>query len=408
MIKAAVDDGRAHGLVLGRRIGDRVETAAAGLRGPGGAALTAATPFPVASITKPATATLLHALAARGALDLDAPVLHGASPRSLLRHTGGVGPGWRGDLAALGHGDDALARYAERTDLIEPLGASWSYGNPGYWLAGHHAAVAAGTSFEEALREHVLAPAGMEGADCRPWADDPTALAHDDTDPRRSSYLAMPRARVPSGGMRATVADVLAFAAATWPGGVFGELGVLGSGADTAYAEAYGGRLWGPGWEAWRAADGTIVAGHSGVYGGFRTRLWSVPARRTAVAVLAVGKGSENTVLGLALRAVEATTGLIEPPLESGPMREPLSGYAGVYARDTARHEVEADGESLRVRTVDPATGESSVVTARPLAGDAFLTEGTHAPGRHVEFLRGADGTITHIRPGLVAARRIG
>ncbi|HEY1174995.1 MAG TPA: hypothetical protein VGF17_02470, partial [Phytomonospora sp.] len=144
------------------------------------------------------------------------------------------------------------------------------------------------------------------------------------------------------------------------------------------------------------------------VYGGFRTRLWSVPARRTAVAVLAVGKGSEDTVLDLALRAVEATTGLSEPPLKSGPMREPLDRYTGVYARDTARHEVEADGESLRVRTVDPATGDSSVVTARPLAGDAFLTEGTHAPGRHVEFLRDAGGAITHIRPGLVAARRTG
>lgn len=399
-LRATVDGGTAHGIVLGWRVGDRVDTVVAGARGPGGDTLTAATPFPVASITKPTTATLLHALAAKGLLDLGEPVWHDANLRSLLRHTGGVGPGWGGDLAALGHGEDAAARFAARADEIEWLGAPWSYGNPGYWLAGHHAAVAAGTSFEQALHDHVFAPAGMDGADCRPWAEDPAALAHDAADPRETSYLAMPRARVPSGGMRATVADVLALAAATWPGGAFDGLGVLGTDPDTDYAEAYGGRLWGPGWEAWKSGD-AVVAGHSGVYGGFRTRLWSVPSRRTAVAVLAVGKDSEDAVLDLALRAVTATTGLVEPRQQPGPMREPLDAYAGVYARDGVRHEVTVAGEALNVRTAD------ATVTARPFHDDRFLLDGTTSPARHVEFLRDATGAITFVRPGPLAARRI-
>lgn len=399
-LRATVDDGVAHGIVLGWRVGDRVDTVVAGTRGPGGDALTASTPFPVASITKPTTATLLHALSAKGLLDLDEPVWHDASLRSLLRHTGGVGPGWGGDLSALGNGDDAAARFAARADEIERLGAPWSYGNPGYWLAGHLAAVAAGTSFERALHDHVLTPAGMDTADCRPWADDPAALAHDEADPRECSYLAMPRARVPSGGMRAAVADVLALAAATWPGGVFGELGVLGADPATDYADAYGGRVWGPGWEAWRSG-GEVVAGHSGVYGGFRTRLWSVPSRRTAVAVLSVGRDSEDAVLDLALRAVTATTGLVEPPQQPGPMREPLDAYAGVYARDGVRHEVTVAGDALDIRTGD------AIITAHPLRDDGFVVDGATSLSRHVEFLRDATGGIAFVRPGPLAARRI-
>ncbi|MEV0647531.1 serine hydrolase domain-containing protein [Phytomonospora sp. NPDC050363] len=397
-LDSAVTTGLADGIVLGVRVGERVDTHAAGRRGPGGKPLTDGTPFPVCSITKPATSALLHALAADGLLDLDAPVLGAATVRSLLRHTGGVGPDWGGDLEALGNGDGALAAYAARPDLIEDLGAPWSYGNPGYWLVGHRAAVAAGTTFEAALRERVLAPAGMTGADCRPWADDASLLAHDDADPRRSSYLSMPRARISSGGVRATVHDVLALAAATWPGGALGDLGVLGA-AD--FADAYGDRLWGPGWEAWRAADGTVVAGHSGVYGGFRTRLWSVPSRRTAVAVLAVGRGSEDVVLDVATRAIAASTGLEEPRPAIGDQARPLADYAGTYARRSARHEVSVDGEALRVTT----GGET--VLARPAGNDRFLVDGTVSPRRHVDFLPGASGAVAFIRPGLLAARRV-
>lgn len=405
-VNTAIDTGTADGLVFGLRVGNEIHTVAAGRRGPDSTPLTANTPFPICSITKPATAALLHALAAKGAIDLDAPVLGTASIRQLLRHTGGVGTDWGGDIAALGNGEDTLARYAARADLIEELGAAWSYGNPGYWLAAHFAATAAGTSFEQALHDHVLIPAGMTDADCRPWADDPNALAHDEIDPRRSSYLAMPRARIASGGMRATVTDVLSFAAATWPEGPLGHLGVLGTAADdTEYAPAYGGRLWGPGWEAWKASDGTIVAGHSGVYGGFRTRLWSIPSRHTAVAVLAVGRASEDLVLDVASQIVEVTTGLQEPQAEPGPMTAPLESCTGEYVRRSGRYDVTVDGSALRVAiwTIDPDTGTSALdrtVTAHPFADE------TVSPRRHIEFLRDETGALTHLRVGLVAARR--
>jgi CubicO group peptidase (beta-lactamase class C family) len=391
-----VRGGAAAGIVLGVRTGDRVDVQVAGLRGPGGAPLTADTPFPVASITKPATAALLHLLHARGDLDLDGRAWRHATWRELLRHTGGAGPDYEGGIERFGDGDDAAAAYAGHPERIEWLGAPWSYANPGYWLAGAHAAAVSGRPFDAALREWVLDAAGMERADCRPWRDDPAALAHDDADPGRNSYLAMPRVRVPSGGLRAPVTDVLAFAAATWPGGALGHLGVLG---EAPFADVYGGRFWGPGWEAWRAADGTLVAGHSGVTGGFRTRLWSVPERRTAVAVLAVGDrhgtggpALEDAVLDLALEAVEAATGLREPEPVAGPMRRDLEAYAGIYAHRTARHEVVVDGDALLV----------SGVRAVPFGGDSFVVPGVSAPRRHVDFL--CDGAF--LRVGLLAAAR--
>ncbi|WP_306212634.1 serine hydrolase domain-containing protein [Actinoplanes sp. RD1] len=234
-----VRSGTAAGIVLGVRSGDRVDVQVAGLRGPGGAPLTVDTPFPVASITKPATAALLHALHARGDLDLDVRAWHDATWRELLRHTGGAGPDYEGGIERFGNGDGAPAAYAEHPERIAWLGAPWSYANPGYWLAGAHAAAVSGSPFARGLRELVLDPAGATGADSRPWRDDPALLAHDDPDPRRNSYLAMPRVRVPSGGLRATVGDVLALAAATWPGGALGDLGVLG---EAPFADAYGGR----------------------------------------------------------------------------------------------------------------------------------------------------------------------
>ncbi|WP_305783969.1 serine hydrolase domain-containing protein [Symbioplanes lichenis] len=392
----AVRGGAAAGIVLGVRRGDHVDVRVAGLRGPGGAPLTADTPFPVASITKPATAALLHALHARGDLDLDARAWRDATWRELLRHTGGAGPGYEGGIERFGNGDGAPAAYAEHPELIEWLGAPWSYANPGYWLAGAHAAAVSGRPFARGLRELVLDPAGVTGADSRPWRDDPALLAHDDPDPARNSYLAMPRVRVPSGGLRATVGDVLALAAATWPGGALGHLGVLG---EAPFAEVYGGRFWGPGWEAWRAADGTLVTGHSGVSGGFRTRLWSVPARRTAVAVLAVGdrRGGrgpqlEDAVLDIALDAVDVATGLRERAPRGGPLREDLDAYAGRYGE----HEVVADGDALVV----------SGVRAVPFGGDSFLVPGVSAPRRHVDFLRDAAGGIAFLRVGLLCSAR--
>lgn len=161
------------------------------------------TVFRIASVTKPFTATLALAL-----LDFDAET--GVWPtdvrvRHLLSHTSGFDCEL-GDLARFGDGDDSLGRVTTELPSVRrwlPAGEIWSYANAGYWLAGWLCAERAGMTFEEALAEHVLAPAALEA----------TSFAEPDlggTGPD-STDVPYPRARRPSGGLVSTVADLLRF-----------------------------------------------------------------------------------------------------------------------------------------------------------------------------------------------------
>src|SRR5204863_1611069 len=90
------------------------------------------TPFRIASITKPFTATL-----ASRCLPLDEPLCR------LLSHTAGI-----------------------RCESAEPLppatGGLFSYSNAGYWSAGEVCAEACDAPFEEAMRLRVLQPSELE------------------------------------------------------------------------------------------------------------------------------------------------------------------------------------------------------------------------------------------------------
>src|SRR5471032_988611 len=121
--------------------------------------------FRIASITKPVTAS-----AAVQLLDLDATT--GVWPddvrvRHLLSHTSGF-DSELADLARLGDGDDALgSAVAELPGIRRLLGAGevFSYANSGYWLTGWLTGQAARSTYEEAVTEHVLKPAGLSGTD---------------------------------------------------------------------------------------------------------------------------------------------------------------------------------------------------------------------------------------------------
>lgn len=150
-----------------------------------GEAVTAHTIFRVASISKLVTTALLLTAVDHGLIDLDAPInryLPTAHPlrdrdgnaasstvRTLLSHTSGLGSGARGADV----GNPVLSYVANQgrvrtlEDAIRGLrlrnapGDRIEYSNPGFNLAGHLAATAWGTSFEDAARAHVLEPTGM-------------------------------------------------------------------------------------------------------------------------------------------------------------------------------------------------------------------------------------------------------
>ena len=62
-------------------------------------------------------------------------------------------------------GDDALSKYVTRMDKLQqltPLGKIWSYNNAGFTLAGRVIEAVTGQTYEQAVRELVLDPLGMD------------------------------------------------------------------------------------------------------------------------------------------------------------------------------------------------------------------------------------------------------
>lgn len=138
------------------------------------------TPFLLGSTTKSVTAAAALVLAARGGLDLDAPVsdyLPGLgyrrgelTVRHLLNQTSGLSDGrMRGDALGGGSFEAEIARVSAAADGPRP-GEAYEYCNSNYRLAGAVVAAASGESFEAFVGGAVLGPAGMRTAAFGPEA----------------------------------------------------------------------------------------------------------------------------------------------------------------------------------------------------------------------------------------------
>jgi CubicO group peptidase (beta-lactamase class C family) len=310
--------------------------------------------FRIASITKPMTASLAVQL-----LDLDEST--GIWPddvrvRHLLAHVTGYG-GEIGDLSRFGESDDALGTAVAELPSVErlvPLDAAWSYANTGYWLAGWLAAQQNGSTYEEALLEHVLGPAGITGAT---FAE--PSLAGHGPGAGGGDY---PRARRPSGGVVATAADVGRFAEWQLQNAWTNALRV-------PLAKPTAG-VYGLGFFGQRVA-GTDVWGHPGSYGGFQSSLLLVPSRDAwFVALTNSGLG------GQALREIEdawfeellGTSRPVPPTVALEP--DALARFGGTYANEDVTVRVSPGGEGLVVQATSAT--EEVEATARPIGPATF------------------------------------
>ena len=187
--------------------------------------------FQAGSTTKTFTATAMLRLVDQGLIDLDAPVCsyvpefrtkqpevgEQVTVLHLLNHTAG----WDGDLFAdTGNGDDALARYVElMADLeqVTPLGGPVSYNNASLSLAGRVIEKVTGATYEQALRDLLLTPLGLENSWFFP-ADVMTRrfavghTCHEDGRVTVNRPWVLPRSAAPAGGVLANAADQLAWA----------------------------------------------------------------------------------------------------------------------------------------------------------------------------------------------------
>ncbi len=218
------------GAALGILRGDELVEAATGVVfKETGLATTNDSLFQIGSISKVWTATLVLQLVDEGLLDLDAPIIEvlpelrlgdpdvakQVTMRHLLTHTSGID----GDVFTdTGRGDDCLEKYVDGLAEVgqnHPLGATWSYCNSGFSLAGRVIEKLTGKTWDQVLRERILTPLGLEHTVTLPEE----ALLHraavghvgePGEEPKTAPVWAISRSMGPAGTIISTVAD-------TWP-----------------------------------------------------------------------------------------------------------------------------------------------------------------------------------------------
>ena len=366
---------------------DLVEAATGVLNKSTGVEVTPDSVFQIGSITKVWTATLVMQLVDEGKLDLDAPlvqvlpdlrlgdqeVAQQVTMRHLLNHTSGID----GDVFTdTGRGDDTLEKYvAALADVQQnhPLGATFSYCNSGFSLAGRVVEVLTGKTWDAVLRERIVEPLGLTHTSTLPEEAilHRAAVGHIKPEGAEESQVApvwmLPRALGPAGLVNATARDVTAFARMHLSQGRASDgTQVLSAGSTAAMQEhstdlpdRYSlGDSWGLGWIRfdWQ---GQRLYGHDGTTFGQNAFLRVLPSHGIAVALLTNGGQPRDLFADLYSEVFGELAGVrvseqLEPPAEAPEVE--LSRYVGTYERSSIRTEVfERDG-GLVMRVIPTGT----------------------------------------------------
>jgi CubicO group peptidase (beta-lactamase class C family) len=374
----------------------RVSTAAAGVLNLGtGVEATEDSLFQIGSITKLYTATLVMQLVEEGRVDLDAPVVTylpelrlgdpevtaAVTLRHLLTHTSGIA----GDhFPDLGGGDDVVARYVADCAEIgqtQPLGATMSYCNAGFVIAGRVVERITGESWDDALAKRLLAPLGVGHTFTHP--EDVlrfrSALGHAEDDEGRwrpVSQWGLPRSCGPAGLICATAADVVAFARLHLDGGraadgrrvLSAESLAMMLEPRVAVPDPYtAGAEVGLAWFGFDG-EGPRVHGHNGGTIGQASLMRIVPEAGVAVALLTNGGHVldlfEDLVAPLLEELAEVRTAA--PPAPPAVLPElDLASYVGAYERLGHRMEIERRDTGLVARMI--TTGPLAEVMPDPV-----------------------------------------
>ncbi|MDP9867678.1 MULTISPECIES: serine hydrolase [Streptosporangium] len=309
--------------------------------------------FQIGSVSKVWTATQIMLLVEQGKLTLDTPVrevlpeFRVADPevtktvtiRHLLSHTSGID----GDLFLdTGRGDDCVEKYVEAcADLAQnhPLGATQSYCNSGFIIAGRVIERLTGKVWDAALREQISEPLGLTHTWTLP--EDVLrfrgAMGHMDGAP--APVWGLMRSCGPAGLICARPADVVEFARAHLGTGLLADPQAMWEPQVDIPNPYTLGKQWGIGWilDEWQ---GHRIISHGGNTIGQAAMLWAVPDSGTVVCVLANGGHTAAFQHALATELFDELLGLAVPPV-LGPPAEPfetdVDRYAGVYERVGSR-----------------------------------------------------------------------
>ena len=219
--RISVYDGIATGVIALVRMGEETEVVVAGrARRRSRIDMTPEMRFPIASITKPMTASLVMQLVEEGRIALDDPVKQwvpelGSLPpitiEQLLSHRSGLADVTEADIAAEGLSTPRLVARSAARGLEFAPGTRGSYSNVGYGVLGLVLERIHDRSFSALLESRIFDPAGMGSSslfgrfDVHGYVDGKDAAGH---------YLL--RLLPPAGSVVSTVHDVDEFFQALW------------------------------------------------------------------------------------------------------------------------------------------------------------------------------------------------
>jgi CubicO group peptidase (beta-lactamase class C family) len=373
-----------------------------------GLAATVFTAYPLASATKPITATALMVLHERQGLALDTslrdalPGLQVQGPRAegitltqLLTHSSGLGTYARiryGDAIAGAPGllDDVRAHAV----TVNPPDHISEYSNLGYGLLGEVAARHAGLAFATAVETLVFEPLGMDHAFIdtpRPGQTD--VAAHYDSKMARLPPL---RNNTPgAGNAYASATDLIRFA--MLHAGATGERPLSAPGVaamqarhGAAFHHYYGDAYYGLGWYVREAGEGRRVVWHEGGMPGASSIIKLLPDQRIAVVVLGNRTDANELSQAIANQLIRAVLpDYTAQPLDAVAGYAPLSdqpGFAGTWQGTIRVDGIEVDctlalgsdgSGKFRYQAPGQAPAESAVRAI--VKGDSFITA---LPGR--------------------------
>jgi CubicO group peptidase (beta-lactamase class C family) len=381
--------------------------------------------YQLASVTKTFTATALMRLVEQGRVELDAPVRRyvpelelsdeTAAARitvlNLLNHTAGLD--W-GVIVDTGDGDDALAGYvakmAELAVIAEP-GARASYSQAGFNLVGRIIEKVTGKSYEQAVAELVLAPAGLSNTFFAP-KDVMTrrfAVGHNaDEDGTLSisrPWTVTTRGNRPGGGIVSSVSDQL-----KWARVHLGDDEVLRRMQEptvTLRASTLGDAL-GIAWFV-RDIDDVRTIGHGGSASGQFAELLIVPERNLAVTVMAnAGPNGIPFNQEIVRWVLEHYLGVIDRDPEPLPYDEKKANeVVGNYEIDAMTFDITTDGTTLKLDVrIKPEIRESSDTEMPPdhepfpfglLQDDEYIVTAGAFTGQRGFFSRDDSGAIVGV-----------
>ena len=364
--------------------------------------------YRLGSITKTLTAVGIMQQVRAGRLSLEQPLEavwpdapHGGLRLDqLLSHTSGlqrepVGEVW--ETLEIPSTQELAANAAQARMVMEP-GAGWHYSNLGFALLGQALATVTGKSWEEYVRESILAPLGMVRTTWGP--EDPVAVGYSVTPYQQLVVTEQP---VDTGG--------IAPAAQLWS--TAGDLSrwaeFLGRGNDRVLpqevlemmrtprvlADLSGWMLaWGLGLMLVRRGTNVFV-GHTGGMPGFLAAAFAAPHLGTSVALLC-NTGSGIGIAQLAADVLEAVGEVAEKPWGPGAAAPgEVDGILGRWSSEWTEWVFSWSGEALEARPAGAPDAQPE--RYRRLEGDLWVCERGVQRGEEMRVVRDPDGSVVKL-----------